>query len=433
MAFENPLLRPSATRQSALRYLWSDEPESTSTPQQQGTSFSIVDNVFGLTESTNTAGNVVGNIANNGGEYNPDDNTDYSAWAKASPIEALKAVQENKGLIKGILSAMGIPMAGSIIAAVEQNAANNVLGLVSGFVSQYGGEVVEDGSLLTAAGKAALPFGIGKLMSSDSVEASKGLVDAFGTTDAMAGYFGAALDPTVGQIVSGMIADPTTITAAQYGTIGQAVRSRIQDNVASGMPLNTAQNEAIDFFAPQAAVSTPITGEVTSGTSFEPVGMLSPESISLEEAPAPAAPQTAFPVTPTPPAQPAVTTPVTSGINTVTPLGPQVDPGIQAAIAQAEAQAAAQAQAAADEAAAAQAAQAAQAQAEAQAAAQAQAEAQAIAQAQAQAQAQAEANAAANAAAIAAAQSGDYSSNSGGDLGTGASDAAGFGGYGGVW
>jgi chemotaxis protein histidine kinase CheA len=95
----------------------------------------------------------------------------------------------------------------------------------------------------------------------------------------------------------------------------------------------------------------------------------------------------------------------------------QVDPGIQAAIAQAEAQAAAQAQAAADEAAAAQAAQA-----------QAQAEAQAQAAAQAAA-----ANAAANAAAIAAAQSGDYSSNSGGDLGTGASDAAGFGGYGGVW
>jgi hypothetical protein len=410
MAFENPFLQPSAVRKSALQYLWSDAPESTSTPQQQGASFSLVDNVFGLTKSTNTAGNVVGNIANNGGEYNPDDNTDYGAWAKANPIEALKAVQENKGLIKGLLSAMGIPMAGSIVAAVEQDAANNVLGLVSGFVSQYGGEVVEDGSLLTAAGKAALPFGIGKLMSSDSVEASKGLVDAFGTTDAMAGYFGAALDPTVGQIVSGMIADPTTITAAQYGTIGQAVRGRIQDNVESGMPLNTAQNEAIDFFQPQAAVSTPITGEVTSGTSFEPVGMLGQESISLEEAPTPSAPQTAFPVTPQV-TTPAVTSPVVGEVDSGTSFQP-VDPAIQAAIAQAEAQAAAQAQAAADEAAAAQAAQA---------------------QAEAQAQAQAAANAAANAAAIAAAQSGGSSSNSGGDLGTGASDAAGFGGYGGVW
>jgi hypothetical protein len=288
MAFENPFLQPSAVRKSALQYLWSDSPESESAPQQQGTSFSLIDNVFGPTESTNTAGNVVGNIANNGGEYNPDDNSDYGAWAKANPIEAAKALQENKGLIKGILSAMGIPMAGSMIAAAEQNAANNVLGLVSGFVSQYGGEVVEEGSLLTAAGKAALPFGIGKLMSSDSVEASNALVDAFGTTDAMSGYFGAALDPTVGQIVAGMIEDPTTITAAQYGTIGQAVRGRIQDNVESGMPLNTAQNEAIDFFQPQAAVSTPITGEVTSGTSFEPANpdgsFVTAPSISLEEA-----------------------------------------------------------------------------------------------------------------------------------------------------
>ena len=48
--------------------------------------------------------------------------------------------------------------------------------------------------------------------------------------------------------------------------------------------------------------------------------------------------------------------------------------------------------------------------------------------------AQAQANAAANAAAVAAAQSsGSASSGLGGDLGTGASDAAGFGGFGGVW
>jgi hypothetical protein len=96
-----------------------------------------------------------------------------------------------------------------------------------------------------------------------------------------------------------------------------------------------------------------VSGQTNYNTPFS--GMLNEESISLEEAPTPAAPQTAFPVTPQV-TTPAVATPVTSGTNTVTPLGPQVDPGIQAAIAQAEAQAAAQAQAAADEAAAAQAA-----------------------------------------------------------------------------
>jgi hypothetical protein len=144
-----------------------------------------------------------------------------------------------------------------------------------------------------------------------------------------------------------------------------------------------------------------VSGQTNYNTPYS--GMLNEESISLAETPAPAAPQTAFPVTPTPPAQPAVTSPVVGEVGSGTSFQP-VDPGIQAAV-----DAVAQAQA----------------QAEAQAAAQA--------QAQAQAQAAAEANAAANAAAIAAAQSGDYSSNSGGDLGTGASDAAGFGGYGGVW
>jgi len=55
-------------------------------------------------------------------------------------------------------------------------------------------------------------------------------------------------------------------------------------------------------------------------------------------------------------------------------------------------------------------------------------------QARASANAQAQANAAANAAAISSAQSSGYApSGLGGDLGTGASDAAGFGGYGGVW
>jgi hypothetical protein len=54
-------------------------------------------------------------------------------------------------------------------------------------------------------------------------------------------------------------------------------------------------------------------------------------------------------------------------------------------------------------------------------------------QAQAAQAAQAQANAAANAAAISAAQSSGSSSDFGGDLGTGASDAAGYGGYGGVW
>jgi hypothetical protein len=150
------------------------------------------------------------------------------------------------------------------------------------------------------------------------------------------------------------------LTGGIAGAIQKGGKSYIQDTLAVLNEVNNTDDPLQALNALQGWTDTREPAPVVSGqTNYNTPysGMLSEESISLEEAPAPAAPQTAFPVTPTPPAQPAVTTPVTSGINTVTPLGPQVDPGIQAAIAQAEAQAAAQAQAAADEAAAAQAAQ----------------------------------------------------------------------------
>jgi len=119
----------------------------------------------------------------------------------------------------------------------------------------------------------------------------------------------------------------------------------------------------------------------------------------------------------------AVTSPVDMSFSPTSPIAPMgmFSSATAEAQAQAQAQAQADAQAAENDAIA--------AQAQAQAAAQAQAQA----AAQAQAQAQAQANAAANAAAIAAAQNSGSYSDSGGDLGTGASDAAGFGGYGGVW
>ena len=316
MAFENPLLRPSATRQAALQYLWSDEPESAiqASPAPSSSSSSFIADLFGVGEASPSTGQAAPAAPVSSGEGNdsavPSSNNTTIGIGKATDARNQKAM---------IAAFMGL-LTGGLAGAV-----------------QGGGRKF--------------------------IEETMKVLNEVNNTD-----------------------DPLQALNAMQGWT--------------------------DTREPAPVVS----GQTNYNTPYS--GMLSEESISLAEAPTPEAPQTAFPVTPQV-TTPAVATPVTSGINTVTPLGPQVDPGIQAAIAQAEAQAAAQAQAAADEAAAAQAAQA-------------QAQAQAEAQAQAAAQAAA-ANAAANAAAIAAAQSGGSSSYSGGDLGTGASDAAGFGGYGGVW
>ena len=277
MAFENPFLKPSETRQSALRYLFSDSPEET-TQKTSNNSYSIVDNAMGMPEANNTTSNVIGNIANNEGSYNADDGTDYGGWVEANPVEALAATQTYGKAALAALSLLGVPaMFGkTALAAAEQNAANNVLSVVNGFVNQYGGQTVEGRNPAVAAALAAAPFGLGKLAGSDSLAAAKGLVDAFGTTGAMSGYFSAALDPTIGQVVSGLITDPTTITPAQYGTIGQSVTENIQSNVAGGMNLNQAQDAAVDFFNPPAAVSIPVDMGMPPVTNLAPLAPPAP-------------------------------------------------------------------------------------------------------------------------------------------------------------
>jgi hypothetical protein len=56
MAFENPLLRPSATRQAALQYLWSDEPESAIQASPAPSSSSSIANFFGVGEASPSTG-----------------------------------------------------------------------------------------------------------------------------------------------------------------------------------------------------------------------------------------------------------------------------------------------------------------------------------------------------------------------------------------
>ena len=271
MALDNPFLQPSATRRSALRYLWSDEPTGDTAQQAMSTTGSVVDSAFNVQGLQDEATAKALNIASNGGEYNPNDTTDYRAQAQSDPVGALLAFDKYGSLAIGLLGVLGLPFSGAINAGVKQGLANNVMGLVNGFVGQYGGQAAEGKSPLAAGLSSMLPFGVGDMIGNDNVESALSLAQQFGTTGAMAGYFNAALDPTIGDITSGMIEDPTSITPAQYGTIGQAVSERVQSNVANGMSLNAAQNEAIDFFQPNAAISTAIPDQpLPTPTPIEP-------------------------------------------------------------------------------------------------------------------------------------------------------------------
>lgn len=260
MAFENPLLKPSNTRQAALKYLWSDEPTGdTVVNTGSSSSGSVVADAFGVGALQDEAVAKALNIASNGGEYNPNDATDYAAKALSSPVEALNAFNDYGSKAISLLGFFGLPFAGAISAGIKQDLANNVMGLVNNFVAPYGGEVAEGKSPLGAGLSSMLPFGLGDKIGDNNVESAVSLAQQFGTTGALAGYFTAGLDPMIGQITDGMIEDKTSITPAQYGTIGQAVSERIQSNVQSGMDLNAAQAEAVNFFNPNATIATPVT------------------------------------------------------------------------------------------------------------------------------------------------------------------------------
>lgn len=284
MAFENPFLKPSATRQSALRYLFSDSPDST-TQNTSNNSYSIVDNAMGVSN------------------------------AKAE-FEA--------------------------------------------FVLNAGGEGGEGGE---NSGQG--PLGIGKATNAIHAKAFQAFV---------MGYLSGGLP---GAIKGGMqsLAKGTASFLSDVNSTDDPLRAWA---IAQGW----APVPVVDMSTPPAAFTSPVAGEVNSGTSFQPAnpnGMFSETPAANSGAvTSPVDMSVGSPSTPIAPM--AQSFPVNMSLPPTTPIAPAFNNSSNAA-----------------------------------------------------ATAQAAANAAANAAAVAAAQSSGSAPSLGGDLGTGASDAAGFGGFGGVW
>jgi len=254
MAFENPFLKPSATRQSALKYLFSDEPDTmtTSSGFQPSSSASIVDNVFDISGSTDEISAIAANIFQNGGEFNAEQGFDVANY---DPVAALNGLSQYGSIVKGALSFLGLgDLVGVGMSLAEQHAANNIDTMLQSLQGDTSGQ--SNLTLSTIGGIAGIvgvPFvGAGLGANKDSVANAKGLASNFQTVDQLAGYI-SGTDPAIQTIVGNMFEDWSTITPAQFGTVAQEVSSYVQNQVAGGKSLQEAQREAANFYTPVAS------------------------------------------------------------------------------------------------------------------------------------------------------------------------------------
>lgn len=252
MAFENPFLKPSAVRKSALQYLFSDEPTTTSNTYQGSSSASVVDNAFDLSGSADKISAIAANIAQNGGEYNPDQPLDLANY---DPVAALNGLGKYGDAVKGAAKFLGLGgFAGIGISFAEQKAANDIDTMLQALQGDTSGQSNLTLSTIGAvAGVLGIPFvGAGLGANKDSVANAKGLASNFDNVEQLSGYI-KGTDPAIQNIVGDMFTDWSTITPAQYGTVAQTVSSYVQDQVAAGKSLVEAQRAAANQFTPVAS------------------------------------------------------------------------------------------------------------------------------------------------------------------------------------
>jgi hypothetical protein len=224
MAFENPLLRPSATRQAALQYLWSDEPESAiqASPAPSSSSSSIA-NFFGGNEASPSTGQATpaapaAPISSEGG-----DSSSGIPVAEATPYGGLFG-----GLPGWAVSAigMGIPgfkaMYGAASGYGAQASANN-LGTA---MDAWGGDPNVSGSPALAALGGAFGY------TPEGLENAKAFAGNFSNEANMAGYIAAATDPTIGDLTNAAITKQVgqqdiAYTADDYGKIAAEITATI--------------------------------------------------------------------------------------------------------------------------------------------------------------------------------------------------------------
>jgi hypothetical protein len=223
MAFENPLLRPSATRQAALQYLWSDEPESAIQASPAPSSSSSIANFFGVGEASPSTGQATPAAPAAPTSSEGGDSSSGIPVAEATPYGGLFG-----GLPGLAVSAigMGIPGFGAMYGAASgyggQVSANN-LGTA---MDAWGGDPNVSGSPALAALGGAFGY------TPEGLENAKAFASNFSNEANMAGYIAAATDPTIGDLTNAAITEQVgqqdiAYTADDYGKIAAEITATI--------------------------------------------------------------------------------------------------------------------------------------------------------------------------------------------------------------
>ena len=284
MAFENPFLRQSSVRQSALDYLFSDEPEGDSvqapTPSNSFADTPVVDQAFGVSENNATIGSIAANIAANEGSYNAEVGTSI---APMGAVETMNTFSKYGSVIKGVAQQMGIPS--GFIGLAQQSVANTI----DAQMATMGGVTSGQNNLgLTGMGVAAgmlggplgmlAGLGLGALgKNSDTMANTAAFAGNFTTQAQMDGYISAASNPAMQTALESLIENPTTITPAQYGTLGSSLNQGIQDAINQGY----TNEQAVSIAATNMGVAPDTAANINT---TDPLGQL---AINLGAVPAP--------------------------------------------------------------------------------------------------------------------------------------------------
>lgn len=211
MAFENPLLRPSNTRQAALRYLWSDEPESEAQPVPSSSIADFFGVDTGAAQATPTAP-VQGGVG--GGE-----STGKGPSGETTPYGGLFGGLPSM-VVKGINAV--VPGFGYLYGAAQGVAGAEAANNLQAAMAEWGGNP-NVGAGKVAAGVMGM-FG----QTPEGLANAKAFASNFANEANMVGYITAISDPTIGKIADQTITQSGgKYNANDYGKVAADIANTI--------------------------------------------------------------------------------------------------------------------------------------------------------------------------------------------------------------